>query len=67
VGTGIHYPAIHLYSLYRHYGYGAGDFPVAERIGEQTLTLPLFPAMTADDVDRVCEAVGAVLAQRVVQ
>lgn len=62
VGTGIHYPAIHLFSLYRHYGYGPGDFPVAERIGKQTLTLPLFPAMTPADVDRVCEAIGERLA-----
>jgi dTDP-4-amino-4,6-dideoxygalactose transaminase len=51
---GFHYPAIHLFGLYRRYGYGPGDFPVAERIGEQTLTLPLFPGMTIDDVDRVC-------------
>jgi len=51
---GIHYPAMHLFGLYRRYGYGPGDFPVAERIGEQTLTLPLFPGMSADDVDRVC-------------
>jgi len=51
---GIHYPAIHLFGLYQRFGYGPGDFPVAERIGQQTLTLPLFPAMTNDDVDRVC-------------
>ena len=51
---GIHYPAMHLFGLYRRYGYGPGDFPIAERIGEQTLTLPLFPGMTTEDVDRVC-------------
>jgi len=56
--AGIHYPAIHTFGLYRRFGYGAGDFPVAERIGEQTLTLPLFPAMSDDDVDRVCDAMG---------
>ena len=50
---GMHYPAIHLFGLYRQYGYRRGDFPVAERIGEQTFTLPLFPAMSVDDVDRV--------------
>lgn len=55
VSLGIHYPAIHLFNLYRGYGYGPGDFPVAERIGEQTLTLPLFPGMNGEDVDRVCE------------
>jgi len=51
---GTHYPAIHLFPLYRRMGYGPGDFPAAERIGGQTLTLPLFPTMEPADVDRVC-------------
>jgi len=50
---GMHYPAMHLFGLYRQLGYDRGDFPVAEQIGDQTFTLPLFPAMTIDDVDRV--------------
>jgi len=50
---GMHYPAMHLFGLYRQLGYGRGDFPVAEQIGDQTFTLPLFPAMTIEDVDRV--------------
>jgi dTDP-4-amino-4,6-dideoxygalactose transaminase len=50
---GMHYPAMHLFGLYRQLGYGRGDFPAAEQIGDQTFTLPLFPAMTIDDVDRV--------------
>ena len=54
IALGIHYPAIHLFPLYRRLGYGSGDFPVAERIGSQTLTLPLFPGMDNADVDRVC-------------
>jgi dTDP-4-amino-4,6-dideoxygalactose transaminase len=61
VGLGIHYPAIHLFSLYRRLGYGAGDFPVAERIGEQTLTLPLFPTMRERDVEQVCEVFAELL------
>lgn len=61
IGTGIHYPAMHLFGLYRRYGYGPGDFPVAERIGRQTLTLPLFPAMDDADVDRVCDALRELL------
>ncbi|MCP3867406.1 MAG: DegT/DnrJ/EryC1/StrS aminotransferase family protein [Gammaproteobacteria bacterium] len=61
VGTGIHYPAMHLFSLYRKLGYGPGDFPHAERIGEQTLTLPLFPTMTDQDLDRVCVAFATLL------
>ena len=37
-------------------GYAPGEFPHAEGIGARTVTLPLFPAMTDADVDRVCEA-----------
>jgi dTDP-4-amino-4,6-dideoxygalactose transaminase len=37
------------------------DFPNAERVGRETVTLPLFPAMTVDDVDRVCDAVAGVV------
>jgi dTDP-4-amino-4,6-dideoxygalactose transaminase len=65
IGTGIHYPAIHLFGLYRRYGYAPGDFPNAERIGAQTLTLPLFPAMTEADVDRVCDALAELLTKGV--
>jgi dTDP-4-amino-4,6-dideoxygalactose transaminase len=62
IGVGVHYPAVHLFTHYRSLGYREGDFPNAERIGRETVTLPLFPAMTADDVDRVCAAVGDVFA-----
>ena len=55
VGVGVHYPAIHLLTLYRQMGFRPGDFPVAERIGAGIATLPLFPAMRDTDVDRVCE------------
>lgn len=61
IATGTHYPAIHLFSLYRSYGYNPGDFPVAERIADQTLTLPLFPEMTDEDVDRVCDAFSGLM------
>jgi dTDP-4-amino-4,6-dideoxygalactose transaminase len=55
IGTGVHYPALHLFKLYRGMGYGPGDFPHAERIGAGIVTLPLFPTMTEADVDRVCD------------
>jgi dTDP-4-amino-4,6-dideoxygalactose transaminase len=61
IGVGIHYPAMHLFSAYRKLGHRPGDFPNAERIGASTVTLPLFPAMEIDDVDRVCDAVREVL------
>ena len=39
-----------------------GDLPHTERIADTTVTLPLFPAMTDADVDRVCTACAEVLA-----
>jgi len=62
IGVGVHYPAIHLFSAYRALGYRAGQFPNAERVGRETVTLPLFPAMEVSDVDRVVAAVNDVIA-----
>jgi dTDP-4-amino-4,6-dideoxygalactose transaminase len=61
IGTGVHYPAMHLFGLYRKLGYKPGDFPRAERIGERTVTLPLFPGMADTDVDRVCTTVAEIV------
>lgn len=61
IGIGVHYPAIHLFSLYRSLGWRDGQYPHAERIGRAIATLPLFPAMRDSDVDRVCEACRGVI------
>ncbi|MBK0415571.1 DegT/DnrJ/EryC1/StrS family aminotransferase [Chromobacterium haemolyticum] len=61
IGVGVHYPAMHLFTLFREMGFQPGDFPVAEDIGRRTVTLPLFPAMADEDVERVCAAVSGVL------
>jgi len=63
IGTGVHYPAIHLFSLYRRHGWKDGDFPHAEYAGRNILTLPLFPTMTRDDVKRVVTTLVAILKQ----
>ncbi|VVE47092.1 aminotransferase DegT [Pandoraea capi] len=62
IGSGVHYPAIHLFTMYRALGFKDGQFPHTERLGRAILTLPLFPAMTDADVARVCEAVNAICA-----
>ncbi len=62
IGVGVHYPAMHLFKLYRRLGWREGQFPHAERIGRQIVTLPLFPRMADGDVERVCEAAKKVLA-----
>jgi dTDP-4-amino-4,6-dideoxygalactose transaminase len=58
IGTGVHYPAMHLFSLYRGLGWREGMLPHAERIGSGILTLPLFPAMQDGDPARVCAALA---------
>jgi dTDP-4-amino-4,6-dideoxygalactose transaminase len=63
IGVGVHYPAIHLFAAYRAMGYREGQFANAERVGRETVTLPLFPAMVARDVDRVVEAAEASIAE----
>jgi len=65
VGTGYHYAPIHLFTLYRERGFHEGMFPVAERIGRLTVTLPMFNAMTLADVERAVKAVKAVLTSAV--
>jgi dTDP-4-amino-4,6-dideoxygalactose transaminase len=57
IGLGFHYRAIHLFSYYRARGFTDGMFPIAERIGKQIITLPLFPAMNEVDVERVVSEV----------
>jgi len=45
--TGIHYPtAVHLQKSYQYLGYKKGDFPVAETISREILSLPLYPGIT---------------------
>jgi len=61
IGNQVHYPAIHLFSVYRKLGWKPGDFPHAEYAGRNILTLPLFPGMTRADVTRVVVALLAIL------
>jgi len=58
IGANVHYAPVHLHSFYRQRGYGPGIAPVAESVSGQLLTLPLFPAMAATDVQRVVAALG---------
>ena len=61
IGTGVHYPAIHLFALYRRMGWKDGDFQNAEYAGRNLLTLPLFPAMVRADVTRVVRALSSII------
>ena len=61
IGTGVSYEAMHLSTLFRNKGHRKGEFPNAERIGRETVTLPLFPGMIAADVERASAAVCDIL------
>lgn len=58
VETLIHYPIPpHMQRAYAALGYGAGDFPVAERLACEVLSLPMGPHMSESQVDFVCAEV----------
>jgi dTDP-4-amino-4,6-dideoxygalactose transaminase len=58
IGVHVHYIPLHLQPYYRQrYGHARGDFPVAEAYYDSALTIPLFPAMTDEMVERVIAAV----------
>lgn len=62
VGCGVHYVGVHLQPYHRRcLGVGPGDFPDATWISERTVSLPMSPALSDDDVARVIGAVRRVL------
>jgi dTDP-4-amino-4,6-dideoxygalactose transaminase len=61
IGIGVHYPCIPGLTYYRQQGYRPEDTPIADRVGRETVTLPLFPAMLDEDVVRVCRTLREVL------
>jgi dTDP-4-amino-4,6-dideoxygalactose transaminase len=58
IQTSIHYPMpIHLQRAYADLGYGEGDFPRAERLANRMLSLPMFPELRRDQIERVAEEI----------
>jgi dTDP-4-amino-4,6-dideoxygalactose transaminase len=60
IGTGIHYPIpLHLQTAYASLNYREGDFPVAERVAAEIVSLPMFPQLTVKQQSRVAAEVLA--------
>jgi dTDP-3-amino-3,4,6-trideoxy-alpha-D-glucose transaminase len=58
IGTQVHYPIPpHLSGAYRSAGWKPGDFPLAEQLANEVLSLPIGPHHTADQIDYVCGAI----------
>jgi dTDP-4-amino-4,6-dideoxygalactose transaminase len=58
IQTSIHYPAIQTFTAYKDI---VGPTPVAQHISDHELTLPLYPTMTDEEVDLVCNSLGKAL------
>jgi dTDP-4-amino-4,6-dideoxygalactose transaminase len=59
VQTGIHYPTpIHLQAAYADHGWKKGDFPVTESLASRIVSLPMFPELTNEQIDYVCDHVN---------
>lgn len=60
ISTGLHYPVpVHLQQAHADLGYGPGDFPEAEAAAAEVLSLPLYPELTAEQIERIAAAVHA--------
>ena len=58
IGVAVNFRAIHLLKYYReNFGFKEGNFPVAELIGSSTITIPLYPKLTAIEVDYIINSV----------
>jgi UDP-4-amino-4,6-dideoxy-N-acetyl-beta-L-altrosamine transaminase len=63
IGAQVHYRPVHLQPYYRRrFGHGPGEFPRAEQLGREVLSLPLYPRMTDEDVAEVVKAFRAAVA-----
>jgi dTDP-4-amino-4,6-dideoxygalactose transaminase len=62
IGTSVHFIPLHLHPYYRRtYDYAAGDLPVATREYEREISLPIYPGLGEDAVERVVGALSAIL------
>lgn len=59
IGNSIYYPLpLHMQKCFSYLGYKEGDFPVAERVSKKIIALPIYPELTEDEVDYVCETIS---------
>lgn len=62
IANQIYYPIpLHLQKAYFHLGYKKGDFPVAEKISQQVLSLPMFPQLRDDEIDYITSKIKEAL------
>ena len=59
IGCLIHYPVpVHLQKAYAGHGWSQGDYPLTERLASSILSLPVFPGITEEQIDHVCQSIN---------
>ena len=67
IGSGIHYPIpLHLQRAYGFLGYASGNFPIAERVASEIVSLPIYPQLTEEQQTQVVSEVLRFLQEEVV-
>ncbi len=62
IGAAVHFLPLHLLSYYKKkYGFKRGDFPVAEKIGSRTISLPFYPKLTNQNIRYIVRTVNAIV------
>ena len=65
IATSVHFIPLHLMPFYqREYGYKRGDFPIAERVFEDIVSLPIYPQLTEKQLDYIIKNVKEILSER---
>ncbi|MBI3034749.1 DegT/DnrJ/EryC1/StrS family aminotransferase [Candidatus Woesearchaeota archaeon] len=59
IGCSVYYPKpLHLYNHFKRLGYKSGDFPVAEKLSRQVISLPVYPQLEKEQLNRIVDAFG---------
>jgi dTDP-4-amino-4,6-dideoxygalactose transaminase len=60
--TNIHYPIpVHMQQAYSHLGYHKGDFPLTEKVSDEVLSLPMYPELTREQIEKVARTLSRVV------
>src|SRR5437588_247920 len=65
IGTSVHWLPLHMHPYYREtFGYAPQDLPVAASIYPQLVTLPVYPDLTEEEVNYVCDSIKEILSSK---